>query len=287
MREKRFPEAFLTNTHWCVWVRWQADCCRCSWCCAWWRRWRCCKAGRVSGLAWRGRTAASPAGPFWDRAGRGGRMWRGTRWSGCGKALARPIAAPPRSPPRAARGDRRGATGLGTVATLLNVKFRHYIMTELCLQCRRWATASTGVTNDKLTPFGVTRTDLSHSLCPCVRLCTRSCSSLSCHSCTGHGFHKVAVHTGSPLGGDRDKQLIQHGLRLLHNLVQVNLLLTYSWGSAKPLTHLALVPKEAVFAHTQIIPSVTPTHASIKTGVGLTPVLLCTQLRTVQLDRCK
>lgn len=59
--------------------------------------------------------------------------------------------------------------------------------------------------------FGVTHTDLSHSLCLCVLFCKHSCSCLSCHSCRGHGFHTVAVHTGSPLGGDTDRQLVQHG----------------------------------------------------------------------------
>lgn len=54
-------------------------------------------------------------------------------------------------------------------------------------------------------------TDLSHSLCLCILSCKHSCSFLSCQSCRHHGFHKVAVHMGLPLGGDKDKQLLQHG----------------------------------------------------------------------------
>lgn len=57
----------------------------------------------------------------------------------------------------------------------------------------------------------MTPTDLSRSLCPCVLLCKHSCSSLSCHSCRCHGFHKVSVHMGHPLGGDKDKHLVQYG----------------------------------------------------------------------------
>lgn len=80
------------------------------------------------------------------------------------------------------------------------------------MKYRGWATE---VTQHKLTELAY----LSHSLCLCVLLYKHSCSCLSCHSCRGHGFHKVAVHTGSPLGGDKDKHFVLHGS--CHNWVQV------------------------------------------------------------------
>ncbi len=100
--------------HLCVLVRWQAGWRRCLW----WRRWRCCTADREPGLAWRGWTCACPGGLIFDCSAPEDHKWQRTRWSGCVKAPVHPSAAPPRSPPHAAHGDQREATGLGTVATL-------------------------------------------------------------------------------------------------------------------------------------------------------------------------
>lgn len=114
--------------HWCVSEPWPVGCCRCCWCCAWRRRWRCCTAGRAGGLSWCGTTAASPACLFLDCSSPAEHTWPRSRWSGCAPARAGPSVAPPRSPPRAAHGDQREAAGLGTVATL-HVKFIHSIIT--------------------------------------------------------------------------------------------------------------------------------------------------------------
>lgn len=106
------------SAHWCVLVQLQAGWRRCCWCFVWWRRWRCCTASRAPGLAWRGWTSVCPGCLICDCSGPEDRKWRRTRWSGCERAPARPSEAPPRSPPHAAHGDQREATGLGTVATL-------------------------------------------------------------------------------------------------------------------------------------------------------------------------
>lgn len=109
--------------------------------------------------------------------------------------------------------------------------------------------------------FGAPHTYLSHSLCLCVLFCKHNCSCLSCHSCRRPGFRMVVVHTGSPLEGDKGKQLVQHGTtesKLCELASNIN-----KTGSTKSLTHLALVTKETIFAQAQIIMSVTPTHASI------------------------
>lgn len=53
-------------------------------------------------------------------------------------------------------------------------------------------------------------TDLCRSLCLWDPLCRHSCSFLSCRSSSAHGFHKVSVHRGPPLGGDKDKHWLKH-----------------------------------------------------------------------------
>lgn len=109
--------------------------------------------------------------------------------------------------------------------------------------------------------FGAPHTYLSHSLCPCVRFCKHSCSCLSCHFCRRPGFRTVAVHRGSPLGGDKGKQLVQHGTTESKSWELASN--TNETDSTKSLTHLAPVTEETIFAQAQIIMSVTPTHASI------------------------
>lgn len=108
----------IDQAHVCVLVQWLAGCCRSHWFWVWWRRWRCCRAGRAQGLASHGWISACPGSLFWHCSDPGEHKWQQTCWSGCLRPLAHPSAAPPHSPPHAAHGDQAEATGLGTVATL-------------------------------------------------------------------------------------------------------------------------------------------------------------------------
>lgn len=63
----------------------------------------------------------------------------------------------------------------------------------------------------------------------------------------------AAVHMGSPLGGDKDKQVVQHygSGRNWVKAVWISFSVKEKESvKRKSLTHLALVPEEAIFAQT-------------------------------------
>lgn len=65
----------------------------------------------------------------------------------------------------------------------------------------------------------------------------------------------------------------------------MQLLRVFGLTDSQTLTHLALVPEEAVLAHTQVVPAVAATHASVQTGTRLAAVLLCTHTLTAGYGR--